>query len=230
MTATDRPLAATETPPRRPPLRVLREAEAARPEVRVEDWDGTLVVVKDYTVKGTWVKRLVGRFLVGREAAAHRRLADVEGVPPALETGDPCVFAHLYVEGAPAPGVPDRLTPAFFERLYALVAELHARGLAHGDLKRLENVLVQRDGAPALVDLSAAILSGSNPLAAALLGYIVDDDFRGIAKLKQRHAPHLLTAAERDLLNRRGLAERAWRWARSYLRPWLQHMSHAGED
>lgn len=195
---------------------------------------GALVVLKDYTVgssqprrKAPFVKRLVGWFLVAREAAAHRRLSDVEGVPPAFETASALVFAHLYVEGEQAPDVPHRLTPAFFDRLYALVDEIHAHGVAHGDLKRLENILVQPNGSPVLIDFSAAIVAGSNPLAAWLLGYMFDDDLRAVAKLKRRHAPQLLTEAEERLLNDRGLAERAWRWMRSYLRPLLQRMADA---
>lgn len=220
----------TEAQKGRRVVQVLREAEAARPEVRVEDWDGQLVVVKDYRVNATAVKLWVGKYLVAREAAAHRRLAGLDGVPEAVETGNPYVFGHEYVEGWPAPEVPDRLTPAFFERLYELIAAIHDRGMAHGDLKRLENIIVRPDETPAVVDLSAAIVSGSNPMAALLLGYIQDDDLRAVAKLKQRHAPHLLTDQERQLLAHRPPAEKAWRWMRAYLRPRLQRMSEARDD
>lgn len=219
----------TKTHERGRVVRVLREAVAARPEVRVEDWDGRLVVVKDYRVNATAVKLRVGKYLVAREAAAHKRLAGLDGVPAAVETDSPYVFGHEYVEGQPAPEVPERLTASFFERLYDLVAAIHSRGMAHGDLKRLENIIVRPDDTPAVVDLSAAILSGSNPMAALLLGYIQDDDLRAVAKLKQRHAPHLLTDPERELLAHRPLAERAWRWIRAYLRPQLQRLSDARE-
>ncbi|MCX7599595.1 MAG: hypothetical protein N2512_12130 [Armatimonadetes bacterium] len=210
-------------------MQVLRPAEAARPEVRLEDWDGLLVVVKDYRVNATPVKLSVGKYLVARETAAHKRLAGLEGISEAVETGNPYVFASHYVEGWPAPEVPDRLTPAFFEQLYGLVAAIHSRGMAHGDLKRLQNILVRPDGRPAVVDFGAAIMSGSNPLVALVLGYIQDDDLRAVAKLKQRHAPHLLTDTERQLLAHRPLAERVWRWLRAYLRPQLQRLSDAGE-
>lgn len=219
-----------EAQERRCVVQVLRQAEAARPEVRVEDWDGRLVVVKDYRVNATPVKLWVGKYLVAREYAAHRRLAGLDGVPGAVETGNPYVFGHEYVEGWPAPEVPDRLGPTFFEHLYELIAAIHGRGMGHGDLKRLENILVRPDGMPAVVDLSAAIMSGSNPMAAALLGYIQDDDVRAVAKLKQRHAPHLLTDQERQLLAHRPLAEKVWRWMRAYLRPRLQRMSEGRDD
>ncbi|MBC7288968.1 MAG: hypothetical protein H5T86_13220 [Armatimonadetes bacterium] len=206
-------------------VKLLRSAQAARPEVRIENWNGRLVVVKDYRVRATPLKLWVGRYLVRRELAAHKRLAGIDGIPEAIPTPDEHVFAHEYVEGWPAPEVPERLDSEFFEALYELVREIHRRAVAHGDLKRLENILVRPDGSPALVDLSAAIMSGSNPLAAVLLGYMQDDDLRAIAKLKARHAPHLLTGAERQLLVQRSAAESLWRWARSYLRPWLQSRS-----
>ena len=203
-------------------IEVLRPAEAARPEVRLEDWDGRLVVVKDYRVRATPLKLWVGRYLVAREYAAHERLAGIDGIPEAIATGNEYVFAHEYVEGIPAPEAPEHLTPQFFDALYELVRAIHRRAMAHGDLKRLQNILVRPDGSPAIIDLSAAIMSGSNPMAAALLAYIQDDDLRAIAKLKMRHAPHLLTDEERRRLEQRSLAEKLWRWARSYLRPWLQ--------
>ncbi len=206
-------------------LSVLRHAEAARPEVRMEQWGELTVVVKDYTVRATATKLLVGKFLVAREYRAHERLDGIEGIPPAIPSGNPHVFCHVYVEGQPAPNCPDALTPEFFEDLYALVHAIHRRAAAHGDLKRLENIIVRPDGKPALVDFSAAIISGSNPAAAILLAYMQDDDLKAIAKLKQRHAPHLLTEEERRRLKQRSLAERFWRWAREYLRPWLQRRS-----
>ncbi|MCD6351027.1 MAG: hypothetical protein J7M26_02810 [Armatimonadetes bacterium] len=203
-------------------ITVLRDAEAARPEVRVEAWGELEVVVKDYTVRATTVKLLVGRYLVAREYAAHERLQGLDGVPEAVATRSPYVFAQIFVPGTPAPEVPELLTPEFFDQLRRLVQAIHRRAVAHADLKRLDNIIVQPDGRPALVDWSAAIISGSNPLAPMLLAYTQADDLRAVAKLKQRHAPHLLTEEDRKLLDQRTAVEQAWRWARSYLRPWLQ--------
>ena len=74
---------------------------------------------------------------------------------------------------------------------------------------------------------------GPGGVAAVLLAYMQDDDLRAVAKLKMRHAPHLLTDEEKRLLQQRSLAEKIWRWARSYLRPWLQERAdptrNAGE-
>lgn len=188
----------------------------------MEDWDGVAVVVKDYAVRATRVKLWVGRYLVSREYAAHERLEGIDGIPEALPLSTPYAFAHIYVEGEPAPQVPERLTKEFFDRLTEVVRAIHRRAAAHGDLKRLENIIVRPDGSPAIVDFSAAIISGSNPLSPVLLAYIQDDDLRAIAKLKHRHAPHLLTDADRQLLSSRSRAEEVWRWMREYLRPWLQ--------
>lgn len=206
-------------------LRVLREAREARPQVRLEEWDGQLVVVKDYTVRATRVKLRLGAFLVNREYWAHERLRGIDGIPDPVPSGSPYVLAHVYVPGESAPEVPERLTEEFFEQLQDIVLAMHRRAVAHGDLKRLENILVRPDGSPALIDFSSAIMSGSNPLASPLLWFLQEDDLRGIAKLKARHAPHLLTDADVQLLARRGLVERGWRRIRAYLRPWIQQRS-----
>ncbi len=211
-------------------IAVLRAAEAARPEVRLEDWDGLEVVVKDYTVRATAVKLRMGRFLVRREYAAHARLEGLKGVPPAVPSGSRHIFAHVYVPGCPVTEVREPLTQAFFEELRELVDAIHRRATAHGDLTRLQNVLVQPDGSPALIDFSAAIVSGSNPLACVLLSYMQNDDLRAIAKIKQRQAPHLVTEEDLALLRESSRVARGWRWVRSYLRPWLQKRTDPGGE
>ncbi len=216
-----------EQPRGRRVIRILRPAEAARPEVRLEDWDGRLVVVKDYSVRATWLKRLIGRYLVRREYVAHARLEGIDGVPQALAHPSPLCLVHDYIEGDPAPSVPDKLTPEFFRALEQLVAEIHRRAAAHGDLTRLENILVRPDGRPAVIDLGATVVAGSNPLAAILLAYLQDDDRRAIAKLKSRCAPHLLTEADRELLERRSWWERLWRRVRERGRRWIQRRCDA---
>ncbi|MFW6156955.1 MAG: hypothetical protein ACOC7J_06530, partial [Armatimonadota bacterium] len=100
----------------------------------------------------------------------------------------------------------------------ALIAQLHGRGVAHGDLEKLDNILIRPDGQPAIVDFAAAIMSGLNPLAALALPYIQQNDRRAVYKLKERFVPDLLTEQEREKLHSRGRAEVIFRRARKYIR------------
>ncbi len=183
------------------------------------------VVLKDYSV-GNRTLRLLGLLLLGRERGAYQRLAGLAGIPECVGQLDRYALLVEYVDGVPASEAPlELLTPAFFERLEGLIAAMHARGVVHGDLKRLDNILVTPAGDPALIDFSAAFWHGSNPIAALVFGFLWDDDIRAIYKLKSRRVPELLTGSERAFLQRRSLVERWFRWVREYFRRPVQRLA-----
>ncbi len=200
-------------------LRVLREAWQMRPEVRLISFEGQRAVTKDYGSGGTWFKKLTGMYLARREATALRRAEDIPNVPRVLAMPDACMVAMTCVTGTSASAAdPSVFDEHFFDRLTVLIARLHARGIAHGDLEKLDNILVTPEGEPALVDFASAILSGANPIAALVLPNIMDNDRRAIYKLKAQHAPSLLTPAQERVLNTRGGAEIAFRHLRDHVR------------
>ncbi len=198
---------------------VLREAWGARPEVRLIELEGRRIVVKDYAGSATLSKRLVGAFLVRREAAALRRAEGMRNIPRVLARLGACALMEEYIPSEQITNLDEpELDREFFKRLTEMVRELHRRGVAHGDLEKLDNILITPEGEPALVDFAAAILGGGNPLAALALPYVQQSDFRGIYKLKERYAPDLLSEAERKFLHNRPQAERVFRRLRVYVR------------
>lgn len=200
-------------------VRVIRPAERARPDVRLIALNGRRHVVKDYAANGTLFKRLLGAYLVWRERVALERSAGVEGIPRVSGTLGPTALVTEYLDATEVTSAPpDLLTPGFFARLTRVVKDLHARGVVHGDLKKLENILVTAEGEPALVDFTAAFVTGSNPITALVLPFIADDDLRAICKLKERCAPHLLSAQEACFLEERSATERAFRRLRRHVR------------
>ncbi|MEA3399859.1 MAG: hypothetical protein U9R79_01305 [Armatimonadota bacterium] len=212
-------------------VEVLRTAWRARPEVRRVRVAGQDAVVKDYGRGGSLFKRaILGSFLAQREAAALRRAEGIANVPRLLSTPQPWTVVLNYIDARCVTEVeePD-FGPEFFSRLEALIARLHQRGIAHGDLEKLDNILVTADGQPVLVDFAAAIMAGANPLAALVLPYIRDNDRRAVCKLKERVAPHLLTDEEREKLTARPSAERWFRGMRRYIRRPIKSLA-TGED
>ena len=200
-------------------IRVLRRAWRARPEVRLIELDGRRAVVKDYGRGGTCFKRLVGGFLARREAIALRRAAGIPNIPRLLAMPSACSLVTEYLPAEQVTGLDDpQLDGEFFDRLTQMVDALHERGIAHGDLEKLDNVLITPAGEPALVDFGAAIMAGSNPAVALVLPYVQQSDFRGIYKLKEQYAPDLLTEAERHFLHNRPGAEKLFRRLRGYVR------------
>lgn len=200
-------------------VRVIREPERARPDVRVVEAEGRRFVVKDYSPGALPFKRALGAYLVLREKIAYERAQGVAGIPGVAGTLGPCALVIEYIDGCEATSAPEGLLDnTFFERLEDLVQQLHARGVAHGDLKKLENILVTADGRPYLVDFTAAFVTGSSPLAAAVFPSLCDDDIRAVSKLKARCAPHLLSDEERQFLSERSTMEKLFRWSRRYVR------------
>jgi hypothetical protein len=68
------------------------------------------------------------------------------------------------------------------------------------------------------VDFTAAFVTGSSPLSAAVFPSLCDDDIRAVSKLKARCAPHLLNEEERRFLSERSTMEKLFRWSRRYVR------------
>ena len=114
----------------------------------------------------------LGQRLAARERHFHTRLAGVVGIPAHLGTVSvdgvelPNAFSREFIEGH----VLDRhqrVDDDFFPDFIRLLADVHARDVAHVDLHKRENVLVDRDGRPWLIDFQ---ISFSLPSDAPLLG------------------------------------------------------------
>jgi len=138
------------------------------------------------------LSRRIARALLRREERALAALSGLDDVPKLACAADlpplaGCegegVLVRSYVDGAPLHRC-ERLPLDFFERLEELVRELHARGVAHNDLHKEQNIVVGLDGRPALIDFQLASLHalGSRTLAAR-----GGDDLRHVAKHRRRY-------------------------------------------
>ena len=153
--------------------------------------------------------RWVGRFLAAREAAAFRRLSDVEGIPRLVERWGPTGIVREFIEGQPLArgvGVPDN----FHDRLAALIDEIHRKKMAYVDLEKCENVLVGDDGKPYLFDFQISWYldprwGGELWPMRLLRSWFQTGDRYHLAKLKRRTRPDQMS--EEELIA-------------SYRRPW----------
>lgn len=208
---------------------VLRPGAGSRPDVRLIEHKSQRMVLKDYSGGNTTLKAL-GLMLLWREQAAYQRLEGMEGIPRCYGRLDPYTLVTQYVDACQSSDVPTEfLTEDLFVRLRLLVDAMHARGVVHGDLKRLDNILISADGTPYLIDFSAAFWNGSNPAAAFVMPYLIDDDIRAVYKLKFRRVPELLTPAEEAFLNARSPVERGFRVVREYFRGPVQKLAAAND-
>ncbi|MGE5531262.1 MAG: hypothetical protein ACM3VW_03960, partial [Bacteroidota bacterium] len=188
------------------------------------------LVLKDYSQGNTTLKAL-GVMLLWRERTAYEHLEGLAGIPRCHGQLDPYTLVTQYVDACQSSDVPvELLTEDLFVRLRLLIDAMHARGVVHGDLKRLDNILISADGTPYLLDFSAAFWNGSNPAAAFVMPYLIDDDIRAVYKLKSRRVPELLTPAEEAFLNARSPVERGFRVVREYFRGPVQKLAGSNEE
>lgn len=148
--------------------------------------DGLRVAVK--AASGNRLTRPLRCWLLRREHAVYRRLEGLTGIPRCLglvagqylviERIDGCVYREATIRDR------DR----FFRRFFEILESMHARGVAHGDLMRKDNILVTGDSEPVLIDfgLSAIRLDGFHPVNHAVYRFLRQHDINAWLKHKYR--------------------------------------------
>lgn len=143
---------------------------------------------------------LIGRFLRNREVRIYRRVEDLAGVPAVVGIIPPTGFLHDFVPGHPL-GRDEAVSDRFFDELEALLAAVHARGIAYVDLNKRQNILMGDDGRPYLIDFQISFDLPPRGVRRWLLGPVLRRlqraDWYHFAKHKRRLRPDLLTADER---------------------------------
>lgn len=203
---------------RGPCIHEARSAGQADVYELIAPWQGFLL--KDFSPRPWWARALITRRALAREAAALDALGDLEGVPRLAARLD---ADAVVVERLDAERLPHRrdnfLTPEFFDRLQDLLAQVHARGWAHGDLRR-KNILVCRDSLrPFLIDFATAWHGGpgAGPIGRFVFRRLAAVDRVTVAKLKGAYLPDALSQADRATLASAPWHLRAGRFVRKRL-------------
>ncbi|MBI3930167.1 MAG: hypothetical protein HY319_31815 [Armatimonadetes bacterium] len=188
---------------RRNTRKILRDStKQGQPTVRlVRLAQDRLGVVKEYLDQPEWFRSTAGRFIMGREAAAYRRLEGCRGVVGLLGQPTPDSLLLEYVEGVPVCRLkPGELPAAALEQMQDILEAMHARGVVHcdlghdsnGDFGRDTNLIWSRDGRLYVIDFAGALL-GKPPTAAGTSLYqaMLMHDRLVLTKLVTRFFPDL---------------------------------------
>jgi RIO1 family len=202
----------------RPRLRLHGGRNFTKASVDLVTIEGRALVVKDLRGRPWPVRLLLGPWQLDREARAYRRLEGVHGIPRFLGRLDRQAILIEYIAGRDLSTCrPGELPESFFDRLDQVLREVHAAGVAHGDLHR-HDVLQGDDGRPYLVDFSTSLLAGqrSGPLRRFLFTQWRRADLRSAAKLRSRLVPGSRSAVPpRPALYRAGARlKRVWNLVR----------------
>lgn len=198
-------------------LRAERPAHAGyQGQIHVVEHGGRRYAVK--MAAGFGPRAWLGRLTLRREARVYARLAGFPGSPACHGFLRGRYLVLDYVDGVPLRQAKDFDREAYFETLLAYLKELHARGIAHADLKRKDNLLVVDGRRPCLIDFGAAIVRkpGFAPLNHLFYGLARQFDYNAWVKLKHRR---IARAPAGDLVYYR--RTRTERLARAIKRAWL---------
>ncbi len=151
----------------RDPLRAwLRDSASRESALLSEGYQGA-VYLFEYE-QARWVVKQAGdgwlagwlyRLMLRREAEAYEKLAGVAGVPKSLGILDNKWLILEFIDGEPLREARYTLADRerFYTRLHKVITDIHAAGVAHGDLKRKQNILVTRDEQPVVLDFGTAV-------------------------------------------------------------------------
>lgn len=180
-----------------------RTAGGTRPDVRVVDTDDRRIIVKDFRHSDLLFRLIVGPILIRREYGALRKLMGVTGIPGLVGRIDRYALAIEHVPGVsldrtPQPKLPDD----FYADLRRVIDDMHARGVAHCDLRSRGNVMLSEDGRPYVIDFAACVFRGRglNPFFKWLFGQFVLADRNAVLRIKQRLSPQLVSDDEKTEL------------------------------
>lgn len=147
---------------------------------------GPVVVKKAHS--SPLVHRL-GLRALRREAAVYERLQGIRGVPRSYGlVGGHLVLEHIAGASLRQEGeqVADR--ERFFSLLLETIDAMHAAGVAHGDLKRKDNILIGHAGQPYVIDFGIAWCkdAGSPRWRKRIFDMVCQMDYNAWLKLKYR--------------------------------------------
>lgn len=160
--------------------------------------DGRRLVIKVPTGRGP--ARWIRRRLLYHEYRVYSMLKDADGVPECHGFLDGSYLILEYVDGPSIRKVEISDPMEFHKMLFACIQGLHARGVAHGDLKKKDNILVIDNRYPFLVDFGVAIIRNAGWAPVNHYLYSLFQRFDNNAWIKHKYNRKTDRICEEDLL------------------------------
>ncbi|MFO7684537.1 MAG: hypothetical protein R6V60_00460 [Desulfobacterales bacterium] len=167
----------------------------------------------------------VRRRMLRREYKVYKRLAGSPGIPNCHGFLAERFLVLEFIDGVPIGEARITDRDFFFDALLRQIETLHRGGVAHGDLKKKDNILVVDGRRPVLLDFGVAVIRkpGLAPVNRYLFGLFRKFDLNAYVKLKYRKRVDRISAADRPFYHRTLVERSAGGIKRSYLKAkkWL---------
>ena len=110
---------------------------------------------------GSWLRGTISRAAIRREADVYRRLQGIPGIPTCFGCLDDRYLVLEHVPGDTLHALQNQLANRenYFARLLETLRMMHDAGVAHGDLKRKQNILVGPGEQPYVIDFGIAVVA-----------------------------------------------------------------------
>lgn len=164
--------------------------------------DNVRFVMKDWSRRPFPFRHTWCRVAAGREMRVYEKLRGMQGVPQLISRLGALGFVMEWLDARPLPTrkMSDLLGVEFFDKLDDLVAEMHSRGIAHGDLRR-RNILRGVDGNPRLIDFETAVSTDDAEEGGRLFRAIAEIDRITVLKIRERYFPESLSEEDYQRLH-----------------------------
>ena len=143
----------------------IEDSLAANTNILAAGYQGQILHYEDadhdFLIKvphGHGLARHLHRHMLRHEYAAYQQLGDFEGAPACHGLIDGQYLVLEYVQGRTIRKKRPLDEDEFHTRLFDYIRAMHARGVAHMDLKRKDNLLVKSDESPCILDFGAAVI------------------------------------------------------------------------
>jgi predicted Ser/Thr protein kinase len=171
-------------------------------------------------VKRARASRLLGwlnRVAIRHEHVVYDCLRHVDGVPRSYGLLAPDALVLEHIEGHSLRQSADELRDRerFFADLRRTLSNMHSAGIAHGDLKRKDNIVVASDERPFVIDFGTAwrMRPGAGAWNRWVFAWLSQSDDNAWIKLKYRRRFEDISDDDRDYYRPLWL-ERVARWIR----------------
>jgi RIO-like serine/threonine protein kinase len=181
-------------------IRTIHKGKNFQSTVHLVHWqsDGFReAAIKDFSGTPKFFRTFVAPLLIAREIKVLRWLDGAPGIPKYLGRIDRYAFAMQFIEGTPISNFhKGELGQETFDKIQTAIDAMHARGVAHGDIKRRSNLIMDKQGEIWIIDFAASII-GRNPLTKKLMDMLSEVDNKSVPRLKKFVAPELMTEEDK---------------------------------
>lgn len=164
--------------------------------------------------------RWLRRRMLRHESKVYNLLRHAGGVPRCYGFIDGSYLILEYIDGKQIREATIADPDGFYSALLECLQDLHAKGVAHGDLKKKDNILVVDGRRPVLIDFGVAVIrkAGRAPFNHYLFWLFKRFDYNAWVKHKYKRRMDLVSEEDRCFYNRT-VIEYVAKWIKGLYRP-----------